>query len=646
MSTNRKTKEEKPVLAICYDFDKTLSPDDMQAQGYIQDVYEGDVGAFWNESNSMASENEMDNNLAYMYKMVQEAQGRIVFNKKALMDYGAKVALFPGVEGWFERIRQYGAEKDVIVEHYIISSGLKEMIEGTSVAKAGAFEKIYASSFMYNDRGVAVWPAQAINYTNKTQFLFRIEKGVLDINDDGVNDYFSPEKIRVPFRNIVYIGDSATDIPCMKLVNVYGGHSIGVYNDTTLDKTKVYKMLIFCSFYNIIISVLKFLRGILGDNMRIDGINFELNKENIRYNYYFLVDYIGDKIINGDVSELSIENNDLNNIIINLIEIINLKLQMGNELSRNEAEIFIYSLICYTLDSLEIDCKVSYDFVLADGEKLSENMNGICCQSKDLCIIYYNMNIINKFCNKNLDFHERVGCLSTICHELVHVRQYLDITNEVFSLDNFIISLETVLGLESFCKENYFYMRMELDAKNRGYDLLFDFYKMHDVYDSMVVDKFKECTKMISEYEFNQANNQKVYENGIELDSSIEEYLLSKVSKMVLEDNTLIDKYPLLSLVFNVNGEMFSVKELFENRIKKLRNCRDCFKINEIYEYIVSCYQVIMGRDSFFIDIVTYLEENNYMDVFALRMVEKMHEVKKNISGEELNSNIKKRILS
>ena len=255
------------------------------------------------------------------------------------------------------------------------------------------------------------------------------------------------------------------------------------------------------------------------------------------------------------------------------------------------------------------------------------------------------MNIINKFCNKNLDFHERVGCLSTICHELVHVRQYLDITNGVFSLDNFIISLETVLGLESFCKENYFYMRMELDAKNRSYDLLFDFYKMHDVYDSMVVDKFKECTKMISEYEFNQANNQKVCENGIELDSSIEEYLLSKVSKMVLEDNTLIDKYPLLSLVFNVNGEIFSVKELFENRIKKLRNCRDCFKINEIYEYIVSCYQVIMGRNSFFIDIVTYLEENNYLDVFALRMVEKMHEGKKSMSGEELNSNIKKRIL-
>lgn len=243
MIATRKTKGDRPVLAICYDFDKTLSPDDMQAQGYIQAVYDGDVQAFWNESNALAEKNEMDSNLAYMYKMVQEARGRIVFTKKALADYGAKVALFPGVEEWFERIRQYGNDHGVIVEHYIISSGLKEMIEGTSIAKSGAFEKIYASSFMFDDRDVAVWPAQAINYTNKTQFLFRIEKGVLDVNDSGVNDYFPPEDIRVPFRNIVYIGDSATDIPCMKLVNVNGGHSIGVYNNDTLDKSKVFKML-------------------------------------------------------------------------------------------------------------------------------------------------------------------------------------------------------------------------------------------------------------------------------------------------------------------------------------------------------------------------------------------------------------------
>lgn len=239
----RESKGKKPVLAICYDFDKTLSPDDMQAQGYIQAVGY-DVGDFWTESNELAENNEMDQNLAYMYKMVQAAEGNIVFKKKALEDYGAKVTLFPGVKDWFKRICEYGTAQDVIVEHYIISSGLKEMIEGTSVAKEGAFKKIYASSFYYDSKtGVAKWPAQVVNYTNKTQFLFRIEKGVLDINDQGVNDSFAPEEMRVPFRNMVYIGDSDTDIPCMKLVNSYGGHSIGVYNAATNDKSKVYKMM-------------------------------------------------------------------------------------------------------------------------------------------------------------------------------------------------------------------------------------------------------------------------------------------------------------------------------------------------------------------------------------------------------------------
>ena len=238
----RKYKEDKPVVAICYDFDKTLSPDDMQAQGYIQSVGYN-IPDFWKKSNSLASDNEMDQNLAYMYTMKQESEGKVLFTKEKLAEYGASVQLFPGVEQWFERIREYGKEKGVIVEHYIISSGLKEMIEGTSVAQAGAFEKIYASSFYYNEKGVAVWPAQVVNYTNKTQFLFRIEKGVLDINDPAVNESFSPEEMRVPFRNIVYIGDSDTDIPCMKLVNSYGGHSIGVYNAKTMEKTKVYKMM-------------------------------------------------------------------------------------------------------------------------------------------------------------------------------------------------------------------------------------------------------------------------------------------------------------------------------------------------------------------------------------------------------------------
>lgn len=238
----RKSKEERPVIAICYDFDKTLSPDDMQAQGYIQSV-NYHVDRFWAESNEMARANGMDSNLAYMYKMVREAKGHFDLSRKALEEYGSKVELFPGVDEWFERMRQYGDKNGVIIEHYIISSGLKEMIEGTKIAKRGSFEEIYASAFYYDENGVAIWPAQAVNYTSKTQFLFRIEKGILDVNDTAVNDYFPADKMRVPFRNIVYIGDSDTDIPSMKLVNTYGGHAIGVYNPVTGNKEKVYRMM-------------------------------------------------------------------------------------------------------------------------------------------------------------------------------------------------------------------------------------------------------------------------------------------------------------------------------------------------------------------------------------------------------------------
>jgi len=217
------SESSMPVLAMCYDFDKTLTPDDMQAQGFIQSVgyNEEQIKQFWQESNELAKKNDMNNNLAYMYKMIQEAVGHFYVTKEKLMEYGNQVR----------------------IEHYIISSGLKEMIEGTEMAKEGDFTKIYASAFMFDDKGVAVWPAQAINYTNKTQFLFRIQKGILDINDTGVNDYIKPENQRVPFRNMIYIGDSDTDIPCMSLVNANGGHSIGVYDPIKKDKDKVYKMM-------------------------------------------------------------------------------------------------------------------------------------------------------------------------------------------------------------------------------------------------------------------------------------------------------------------------------------------------------------------------------------------------------------------
>ena len=238
--SSRRHKEGNPVVAICYDFDKTLSPDDMQAQGFIQKVGYN-VAEFWEESNRLARENGMDSNLAWMYLMITKAVGKTPMTKESLREYGSKVRLFPGVKHWFRRIKEFGLKHNVIVEHYIISSGLREMIEGTPVGDE--FTRIYASSFYFDENNIARWPAQAINYTGKTQFLFRIEKGVLYVNDPGVNDSFPPERIRVPFRNMIYIGDSDTDIPCMKLVNTNGGHSIGVYDATTQDKTKVWKMM-------------------------------------------------------------------------------------------------------------------------------------------------------------------------------------------------------------------------------------------------------------------------------------------------------------------------------------------------------------------------------------------------------------------
>ena len=239
METNDK---KTPVLAVCYDFDRTLTPEEMQAQGYIQSVG-CDVRGFWDEANALAVRNDMDGNLAYMYLMVKKAKGSFPLTRAVLEKYGADVKLFRGVENWFDRVDAYAEEYGINTEHYIISSGLKEMIEGTAVAKRGVFRKIYASSFYFDETGEARWPAQVINYTNKTQFLFRIEKGVTDINDDRVNEFFPPEKLRVPFENIVYIGDSITDVPCMKLVNSHGGYAVGVYDHDTGDRSRVDEML-------------------------------------------------------------------------------------------------------------------------------------------------------------------------------------------------------------------------------------------------------------------------------------------------------------------------------------------------------------------------------------------------------------------
>ena len=237
---NEEIRNKKPKMAICYDFDKTLSPDDMQTFTLIPS-FGIDKNKFWEESNKLAKDNLMDNNLAWMFQLIKYSnfKGKSL-KKEYFKEIGADVKLYKGVETWFNKVNEYVTKKGIEVEHYIISSGLREIIEGSSIAQY--FKRIYASTYLYSTDGIAIWPAQAINYTNKTQFIFRIAKGYYDECDERVNDSMPDDSLRIPYENIVYIGDSATDIPCMRLVKSRGGYSIGVYDPDKNDRSKVYQL--------------------------------------------------------------------------------------------------------------------------------------------------------------------------------------------------------------------------------------------------------------------------------------------------------------------------------------------------------------------------------------------------------------------
>ncbi len=232
MEFERKLKESKPVVAVCYDFDNTLSPDDMQAQGFIQKIG-FEPKEFWKYSNALSEHHKMDRNSAYMLAMIQKSEGKFKITRELLKECGKGIRLYPGVKEWFSRINAYGCERGVILEHYIISCGLKEILEGSPIA--GEFTEMFACAYVYDENGVAMWPAQVVNYTSKTQYLFRITKGMLDILDEGVNGHMNDSDKRISFRNMIYIGDSLTDIPCMKVVSQNGGTSVGVYDPEASD---------------------------------------------------------------------------------------------------------------------------------------------------------------------------------------------------------------------------------------------------------------------------------------------------------------------------------------------------------------------------------------------------------------------------
>lgn len=217
--------KNNPIIAIIYDFDKTLSTDDMQNFSYIP-ALGMEPSDFWACTTKQTKETGMESVLSYMYVMIEKCKEKnIPLTREYLNKLGKTVKFFDGVTTWFKRINAYAEELGYTIEHYVVSSGTKEIIEGTSIAKE--FKEIYACEFLFNDEGIATWPKIAINYTAKTQYLFRISKGVLDPYDHvSVN---SNIPYRIPFKNMIYIGDGLTDIPCMTILKEKGGKSIAIY---------------------------------------------------------------------------------------------------------------------------------------------------------------------------------------------------------------------------------------------------------------------------------------------------------------------------------------------------------------------------------------------------------------------------------
>ena len=219
---------QAPIIAFLYDFDKTLCTTDMEDYAFIPSL--GYTPAeFWGRANAFGWENRMDGLLAYMYTMIQECAAQNIKLDRAFLNHcGESIQLFPGVREWFARINAFGESMGVQVDHYVISSGLREIIEGSGIAQE--FREIYACEFYYNENGDACWPKLDVNFTNKTQFVYRINKGILDVSrDKELNDSMPDDSKRVPFTNMIYMGDGLSDVPCMKMMRAYGGQAIAVY---------------------------------------------------------------------------------------------------------------------------------------------------------------------------------------------------------------------------------------------------------------------------------------------------------------------------------------------------------------------------------------------------------------------------------
>jgi len=224
------------TTALIYDFDGTLAEGNVQEHSFIP-THDVETKDFWEDVKREAKEQDSDEILVYMHKLLEIARDKnSPVTKEMLRKHGASTPLFEGTSDWFDRINDYSKNRGLNLEHYIISSGISEMINGCSIASN--FKQIFASKFMYQD-DEAIWPGVSINYTTKTQFLFRINKGINNHWDNETINKWVPMKERpIPFNRMIFIGDGETDIPSMKMVRLQGGHSIAVFDPNKWNSVK------------------------------------------------------------------------------------------------------------------------------------------------------------------------------------------------------------------------------------------------------------------------------------------------------------------------------------------------------------------------------------------------------------------------
>ena len=279
------------VIAVVYDFDGTLTPQPMQEYTVLPEIGIKDGRKFWKQVNEESARTNGEAIVAYMRLMLEKSKSKqFPVTAQNLRKLAGRINYFPGVKTYFKRINDYVKEQfgqHIELRHYIISAGLKEIISGTVIAEY--FYKVFASEYYYDEYGRATFPNVIVNDTVKTQFIFRINKGKENLNEN-INSYMPMPLRPIPFQNIMYIGDGLTDVPCMTVIRKNGGYAVAVYKSHSSQGKKTCKELLKAERVNFIAKadyksgteldrLIKLLLGNIVEGIRYERESFRQSKK-------------------------------------------------------------------------------------------------------------------------------------------------------------------------------------------------------------------------------------------------------------------------------------------------------------------------------------------------------------------------------